>query len=137
LSEYSIRVGSKVLPAKSPQNVTDFFCELLKSIGSFSNLSHETIIDLDNYDVPTSVANTETGSKISASSSSSSFMIGCDFESYAEADKSNIFVGTNTSNDEIYLNLIFKAGNSAVRHDCYALYDQVILAENGLLSVRY
>ena len=139
LSEYTLRMGSKVIPSKSPQNAPEFFVELLKSIGSVSDINHECMIDLDNYDVEISVANTETTACIQATSSSSSFMIGVDLETYSNADKSAIFAGWNSSNEDIFFQLQFGglAAETNIRADTYALYDAVLVCEAGVASVRY
>ena len=139
LSEYTLRMGSKVIPSKAPQNAPEFFVELLKSIGSVSDINHECMIDLDNYDVEISKANTENTVCIKDSSSSHSFMIGVDLETYSNADKSSIFAGWNSSNEDIFFQLHFKglAGAPNIRADTYALYDAVIVCEAGVASVRY
>jgi hypothetical protein len=147
LSEYNLRVGSKVVPSKSPNTVPEFFTELLKSIGSVSDINHECMIDLDTYDVPFSVANVESNLFIDSTSSCSSFMIGIDLETYSNADKDSIFAGYNTSNDDIFFQLSYGAippigGAPAgvaidVRFDTYALYDCVLICENGVASIRF
>ena len=139
LSEYTLRLGSKVIPSKAPASIPEFFCELLKSIGSLSDINHECMIDLDNYGVIHSVANTENGICISNTSSSSSFMIGVDLETYSNSDKSHVFAGYNTSNEDIFFQLAFSglANATNVRSDTYALYDSVFVCENGICSVRF
>jgi hypothetical protein len=140
LSEYNLRVGSKVMPSKSPNTVPEFFTELLKSIGSVSDINHECMIDLDTYDVASSIANIESTLFIDATSSCSSFMIGIDLETYSNADKDSIFAGYNTSNDDIFFQLSYGAvttGAIDVRFDTYALYDCVLICENGVASIRF
>ena len=139
LSEYTIRLGSRVIPSKAPQNAPEFFVELLKSIGSVSDINHEPMIDLDNYDYNISKANTETGTHISATSSCPSFMIGVDLETYSNADKSSIFAGYNSSNEDVFFQMGFQglATDTDVRFDTYALYDAVIICENGIAMTRY
>ena len=139
LSEYTLRMGSKVIPSKAPANVPEFFCELLKSVGSLSDINHECMINLNDYDVQLSVANGENTSIIASTSSSASFMIGVDLETYSNADKSAIFAGWNSSNEDIFFQLSFGglASQTNVRADTYALYDAVIVCENGVASVRY
>jgi hypothetical protein len=138
LSEYNVRLGSKIVPSTSPKTSTEFFLEVLKSIGSVSDINHETMISIDNYDVPIPIANDETNTHISINSSSPSFMLGMDLESYSGADKTSIFAGYNSSNDDIFLQLSFDATvTSSVRTDTYSLYDAVLVFENGVASIRY
>jgi hypothetical protein len=139
LSEYTLRLGSKVIPSKAPQNAPEFFCELLKSIGSLSDINHECMIDLDNYDVTGPSANVENTSHIHSTSSCPSFMVGVDLETYSNADKGAIFAGYNTSNEDVFFQLAFSGlgGATDVRGDTYALYDAVMVCEAGICSVRY
>jgi hypothetical protein len=139
LSEYTLRLGSKVIPSKAPQSVAEFFVELLKAIGSVSDINHECMIDLDNYDEEISLINSENTVSIHSTSSCPSFMIGVDLETYSNADKSAIFAGWNSSNEDIFFQLQFSGlvANTNVRTDTYALYDAVIVCEAGIASVRY
>jgi hypothetical protein len=139
LSEYTIRMGSKVIPSKAPQSVQEFFVELLKSIGSVSDINHECLINLNNYGAEVSVVNEESTTYIDETSSSPSFMIGVDLETYSNADKTAIFAGWNSSNEDIFAQLRFAGlnANTNVRADTYALYDAVLVCEAGVCSVRY
>jgi hypothetical protein len=130
------------MPSKSPNTVPEFFTELLKSIGSVSDINHECMIDLDTYNVATSIANVENTSHIDATSSCSSFGIGIDLETYSNADKDSIYAGYNTSNDDIFFQLSYGAlaagvADINIRFDTYALYDCVLLCENGVASIRF
>jgi hypothetical protein len=138
IAEYTLRLGSKVIPSKAPQSSPEFFVELLKAIGSVSDINHECMIDLDNYDVPISIVNVEN-TAIAASSSSSSFMVGVDLETYSNDDKSSIFASWNSRNEDIFFQLQFSGlvANTEVRTDTYALYDSVIVCEGGIASVRF
>jgi hypothetical protein len=100
------------------------------------------MIDLDTYDVATSIANIENTSHIDATSSCSSFGIGIDLETYSNADKDSIFAGYNTSNDDIFFQLSYGAlvagvADINIRFDTYALYDCVLICENGVASIRF
>jgi hypothetical protein len=74
-------------------------------------------------------------------------MIGIDLETYSNADKDSIFAGYNTSNDDIFFQLSYGAippiGGAPtgvaidVRFDTYALYDCVLICENGVASIRF
>jgi hypothetical protein len=62
------------------------------------------------------------------------FALGFDLETYANADKDRIFAGMNTLNSDIFWNSNFGANASApnVKFDYYALYDNVLVFENGV-----
>ena len=66
-------------------------------------------------------------------------MVGVDLETYCNADKSAIFAGWNSSNEDIFFQLKFggHAVNTNVRADSYAMYDAVLVCEGGVCSVRY
>lgn len=139
LSSYTLRLGSKVVPSKAPETIPEFFCELLKAIGSVSDLNHEPNIDIGDYDVATPVANAETAAYVAISSGSESFIVGMDLETYSNADKDAIYSGYNTSNSDVFWHMNFGANATTpnVRFDSYALYDQVITAEAGVAYASY
>ena len=137
LEEYTLRVGSKVMPSKAPASSTEFFCELLKAIGSMSDINHEPMIDMDSYDVKEAVPNTETTTHISSTSSSPSFLIGVDMETYSNSNKDRVFSGYNSSNEDVIFNLTFSGGNTNIRADCYAMYDSILICENGVCSAQF
>lgn len=140
LSEFNCRLGSKVVPSKSPASVPEFFTELCKSVSSLADLDHEPMINIDNYDAQYPVANTETESVIQPNTtSSSSFMIGLDLESFSSSDKSQIFSGYNSISDDIYLNVTHsgQGGATTVQYDVYGMYDQLMVCENGVCEARF
>ena len=52
---------------------------------------------------------------------------------------SDVYTGTNTSNDDIFFIPRFSANtaNTVVRVDAYALFDQLVLIQNGQVTVNY
>ena len=62
------------------------------------------------------------------------FALGFDLETYANADKDRIFAGMNTLNSDIFWNINFgsNASQPNVKFDYYALYDNVLVFENGV-----
>ena len=88
--------------------------------------------------------------KLHNSVSSGSFYIGIDVENFSNANKDSIFSGLNTNTDDIFCVLdfggpnafanglmAFQSGAANVRLDAYALFDEVIVFENGTAYVRY
>ena len=66
--------------------------------------------------------------------------VGIDLESYSNTSNDTIYSGMNTSSDDIFFVPRFSnsnAANTSVRVDSYALYDQLILINNGQVSVNY
>jgi hypothetical protein len=70
---------------------------------------------------------------VSVALRSSKFSVGFDLESYSAVDLSKTYQGLNTSTDDIFANFRFDAQRNAtnIRIDAYALYDQLIVCQNG------
>ena len=135
LSDWRIRIGSQILPAKAPNTMVEHYAELLKAIGSLSDINHEPTINWYNYAAAvTPVANTESTS-IASTTKSNSFYLGFDVETYSNSNKDRIFAGMNTLNSDIFWILNFSAVTVALRADFFALFDQVIMFENGMVRV--
>jgi len=139
LLQYKIRIGTEVLPSKAPSTRTEFFAELIKAIGSFSDINHEPLINKFNYSEDTaSIANSETSANIKTTANSNCFSIGFDCETYAGSSKDQLFSGMNTTTSDIYWNLTHGANTPVtVRYDCYAMYDAVLICENGIMTCKF
>ena len=135
LNNYYFRVGSNVVPTKAPSTYPEMFSEVLKAIGSLSDINHQPSIELASYTLQDSVANTDPISSVN----SGSFYIGLDVENYAGASKDSIFAGYNSNTDDIFCVLNFNAQGSAttVRFDAFALFDEVVVFENGTAYVKF
>ena len=140
LSSYNLRIGSKIIPAKAPSSITEFFIEACKAIGSVSDINHQPTINMYSYNVSTSAANTETVAAHSDTAISSNFLVGCDMEVYANAEKDAIFSGYNSLNDDIFCQTVLAGTGSNVaslRFDFYALYDSLLICENSTAYVKF
>ena len=133
--DYYFRVGATLIPTKSPNTLPEMFSELLKSVGSMSDLNHHPAIDFPTYSILDSLQNGHTTSTVS----SSSFYIGLDLESYSNSDKSQIYQGYNTNNDDIFLVLNYSGtgATSNCRYDAFALFDSVIVFENNTAYCKF
>jgi len=132
--DYSFRVGSTIMPTKNPTTLQEMFCEVLKAVGSMSDLNHQPSIEKTSYTLQGSVANDAPGSV-----NSGSFYLGLDLESYSNADKSAIFAGYNSNTDDIFCIMNFAAQSAAttVRFDAFAMFDQVLVFENNTAYVKF
>lgn len=138
LSEYFFRIGSKTLPTKSPNTYPEFFSELMRSFGCVADINHESNVSVDGYSKQT--PQTMTGANLPVGINTiGSFYVGIDLESYSNTSMSDVYTGTNTSNDDVFFTPRFAANtaNTVVRVDAYALFDQLILINNGQVSVNY
>ena len=136
LSEYFLRIGSKTMPVKPPNSTAEFFSELLRSFGTVSDINQECSVSLAQYsrDKPVDMA----GAEGAGASVTGSFYIGIDLESYSNTSMSEVYTGTNTSTDDIFFVPKFAGqdANTNIRIDAYALYDQLILIQNGVCTVN-
>lgn len=138
--DYQFRIGPSIFPPKAPNRLPEMFAELIKSIGSMSDLNYQPSIDKSSYLLPASVANETAYDAAGASNvSSGSFYIGIDLENYVNADKTNIFAGYNTNTDDIFaiMNFGTAVATGNYRFDAFALFDSCVVFENGTAYCRY
>lgn len=145
LSDYQFRVGSVPVPAKAVNTRAEQFAELLKAIGSLSDISHQPSIELPAFNLGISQANTNVTDAIAASGiHSGAFYVGLNLENYEASAKDTIFAGWNSNTDDIYyvanLTVPLAGQNAApvtIRFDAFALYDAVVVCENQTAYVRF
>ena len=139
LNQWRIRIGSQNLPSKAPNSIVEHYSELLKAIGSLSDINHEPSINWHNYNSISPTPNAETATAAAISSRSMCFALGFDLETYAAADKDKIYSGMNTLTSDIFWNLDFYGtsigADVSVRFDIYSLYDQVMVFQDGRVTV--
>lgn len=139
IQTYNFRVGSQSsIPAIAPASIPNYFFELLKAVGSISDLNHEPSIDIYSYAQPIPALN-DADTVSEGNVNSGSFYIGLDLENYAESDKSTIYTGYNTKNDDIYLQMTFLPQNTieSCRFDAYVQYDSELTFMNGTCFVSF
>jgi hypothetical protein len=138
LQEYAFRLGSTVVPSKSPNSVPEFFTELMKSVGSIGDISQQPSIDFNSYNQNVALPNDETATGVGMASSGS-FYVGLDLENYSGSDRSQLFAGYNSNTDDIYYNPIFGPSvlGTSIRFEAYALFDSVLVCENNTSYVKF
>ena len=138
LVDYQFRIGSTIVPPKPPSTIAEFFAEVCKAYGSIADIMYTPSIDKLSYAAPIAVASNDSATNVS-STSSSSFYIGIDLESYVATDKSSIWAGVNTNTDDIYLTMNFRSLARAVtpRFDAFANFDCVLVCENNTAYVKF
>ena len=138
-NEYYFRLGPTTLPSKSPTTLPECFAEAIKAIGSIGDINYQPSIDKVSYQLATSSALDDVATVNQTSIvNSGSFYIGLDLENYASADKSSIFSGYNSNNDDCFafITLTPTAGVT-VRFDSFANFDTVVVCENGTSYVKF
>eukprot|EP01038_Epipyxis_sp_PR26KG_P017347 gene17347-23956_t len=115
-------LGSQIMPTKAPDNLPEMFSELLKAMGSMSDLNYHPSIEYDSYKTPSSTVLTAVNY---TSTNSGSFYIGIDLENYVSASKDTIFAGYNSNTDDIFavINLSPTTGALTPRFDAFANFD--------------
>lgn len=139
LQNYYFKIGSKSsIPAIAPDCDAQFFAEVLKAVGSISDLNHHPSIDLESYTLNVPEIN-NANQLLDGSKTSGCFYTGLDLENYAESDKSTIYTGYNTKNDDIYhvMNFIAPEAIASARFDAFVMFDQELVFENGTCYVSF
>jgi hypothetical protein len=134
ITDYTFRVGSQLMPTKAVNTIQEMFSEVLKASGSMSDLSYTPSIEKASYSLVASAVNNAGGSVHSGS-----FYIGLDLENYATAPKDTIFAGYNSNTDDIYAIMTFPAQGGVInaRFDAFALFDEVLVFENGTAYSKF
>eukprot|EP01038_Epipyxis_sp_PR26KG_P017941 gene17941-25105_t len=135
IKSYYVRVGSSILPTRAPESLPEMFAEVLKAMGSMSDLNYHPSIEKESYELVRSVEITAAGFK---TVNSGSFYIGLDLENYVGASKDTIFAGYNSNTDDIFcvLNLT-PAAALTPRFDAFANFDSVLVFENGVCYRKF
>jgi hypothetical protein len=132
LSQWTMRIGSEVLPSTAPNTDAEFFSEAAKCFGSLADMNYQPSIDKDAFEatpqaaVATNVIN------------SGAFLVGLDCETYQNVDKTGIFAGMDTTTSDIFVNMVYGTVNSAasMNYNAFACFDNVIVFENGVAYSR-
>jgi hypothetical protein len=139
LSSCSFRIGSLVRPQKEPNTIAEQFAEVLKALGSISDSQgFNCAIDLDSYSQNTNTAWVQASDPTANLQNSGSFYTGIDLESYPNSEKSRLYSGFNSNTVDIFYQPTYtNAPNANIRLDAYALFDSVLVFENGTAYVKF
>ena len=139
--DYQFRIGAQIMPPKAPNTLPEMFSEVLKAIGSMSDLNYQPSIEKTSYSQAVNTALVIANEANGASAvGSGSFYIGLDLENYCNANKDSIFAGFNSNTDDIFAIMNFAGyagGATTVRFDAFSLFDSCIVFESGSCYVRY
>jgi hypothetical protein len=160
LYNYQFRLGSHVVPSKPVDDIISMYSELVKSIGSMSDLHFNPSIRKSSYLISASTANTVLLETHNASNIiSGSFYVGMNLENYVSAPKDTMFSGYNSNTDDIFFIANYNTNQNNIgatgfgsnpvnytaaalptvtlRYDAYAMFDCVLVCENGTCFVRF
>lgn len=138
LAQWTMRIGSEVLPSTAPTTDPEFFSEAAKCFGSLSDMNYQPSIDLTSFrqDNAAAMAASAAGA---ATTESGAFLIGLDCETYQNVDKTGIFAGMDTTTSDIFVNMQYgSAGvtSTTMLYNAFACFDNVIVFENGVAYSR-
>ena len=130
LSQYTTRIGSRVVPSEPPTTIPQFVAEMERALGSASSR-----ISPSSY----TLRQINTAIPVTTQGYSSCFAVGVETESYSSVPMGSVYQGLNTSTDDIFFQGTFagQANDVNVRFDAYASYDQLITIDNGQITVQY
>jgi hypothetical protein len=140
--DYQFRIGANVFPPKVPNTLPEMFSEVLKAVGSISDINQQPSIDKVSYNFVSSVntaALLDTDLSVS-NQYSGSFYIGIDLENYCNAPKDTIFTGYNSNTEDIYCLINYntqQGATSNARFDAFANFDVVVICENNTAYIRF
>lgn len=130
LSQYTTRIGSRVVPAEPPTTIPQYVAEMERALGSASARIS-----------PSSYTYRQVNQSIPVTTQvySGAFAVGVETESYSSAPMGSVYQGLNTSTDDIFFQPTFagQASSINVRIDAYASFDQLITIDNGQVIVQY
>jgi hypothetical protein len=144
MTQYTTRIGSRVIPAEPPNTIPQFVAEMERALGSASSRISPSSYTYDGVRTtgtvtPLQSIGTLAGEVITLPIPTGSFAVGIETESYSSAPMGSVYQGLNTSTDDIFWQGTFAAQGAAtvVRFDAYASYDQLITIDNGVVQVQY
>jgi hypothetical protein len=136
LANYYFRIGSQIMPTKAPDNYPEMFSEVMKAMGSMSDLNYQPSIEKSSYE--TVLNSTASTTANNGYVNSGSFYIGLDLENYVSSNKDSIFCGYNSNTDDIFAVLNFSGTSTCTaRFDAFAMFDAVIVCENSTAYRRF
>ena len=136
LAQWTMRIGSEVLPSTAPTTDPEFFSEAAKCFGSLADMNYQPSIDLTAFAQAQAVAITDANT--TARTDSGAFLIGLDCETYQNVDKSSIFAGMDTTTSDIFVTMQYGtvAVATTMLYNAFACFDNVIVFENGAVYSR-
>jgi hypothetical protein len=136
LAQWTIRIGSEVLPSTAPTTDPEFFSEAAKCFGSLADMNYQPSIDRVAFSQAQAVA--VTSDALVAQTDSGAFLIGLDCETYQNVDKSAIFAGMDTTTSDIFVTMQYGtvATATTMLYNAFACFDNVIVFENGAIYSR-
>lgn len=142
LAQWTMRIGSEVLPSTAPTTDAEFFNEAAKCFGSLSDMNYQPSIDNTSFiqSVAAATSGADTAARLTSLNAldSGAFLIGLDCETYQNVDKSSIFSGIDSTTSDIFVTMQYGTVGAATTmlYNAFACFDNVIVFENGTIYSR-
>jgi len=152
MSEYTFRIGPKTVPPKASSTYPEMFAEVVKAVGSMSDLTYSPSIEMYSYcsqfqkaDVAYYATDATTAKNLIPNVSgetlkksdivgSGSFYVALDLENYINAsNKDQFYAGYNTNTDDIYFmpNYLGTYAATQLKYSSFVNIDSLLIFENG------
>ena len=90
IKDYYFRIGAIITPPKAPSKSSEMFAELIKAIGSLSDINHQPSIELTSYSTVSNTALLLAADPLYSTTNSGSFYIGLDLENYVNGNQKDL-----------------------------------------------
>jgi hypothetical protein len=138
LAQWTVRIGSEVLPSTAPTTNSEFFSEAAKCFGSLADMNYQPSIDRNSFGQEVYAVATSSATLL-ANTDSGAFLVGLDCETYQNVDKSSIFAGMDTTTSDIFVTMQYASSSvvsATLLYNAFACFDNVIVFENGAAYSR-
>ena len=146
-SNFNWNVGGAIIPQKPIQAInqnttgsySEVFCELVKAFHSLNNFEYSTSLPYAYFNVADAadvLGGGVTVGQTGALSYQNGFMMGTELELYAKRNDT-ILSGLNTLNTQLSFQAeIITPTTETYTLDVYALYDMILIIEDGIMRVQ-
>lgn len=137
LAQWTVRIGSELLPSTAPSTDAEFFSEAAKCFGSLADMNYQPSID--NASFTQDAAGVATTDALSlATTDSGAFLIGLDCETYQAVSTERIFAGMDTTTSDIFVNMRYGTVGAAkdILYNSFCCFDNTLVFENGTIYSR-
>jgi hypothetical protein len=144
ITQYYWRIGGGIVPNKpvilanssTTGGYSEAMLELIKTFGVLNTPASSSSLRSDYYNVSKTV-NVQSGVKVATTDSTSAFAIGQEFNVFS-GKNSTILSGINTLSTNCFFECeVSSDGNDQMTLNFFALYDLLLIIQDGQISVRF
>lgn len=137
LAQWTVRIGSELLPSTAPSTDAEFFSEAGKCFGSLADMNYQPSIDRSSFTQAAASVATTDGAAL-ATTDSGAFLIGLDCETYQAVSTERIFAGMDTTTSDIFVNMRYGTvpATRDILYNAFCCFDNTLVFENGTIYSR-